>query len=412
MKEDQVLQGIRNNEPFKGLANVRVANLRVGPAIGDPFDIKADLVLGDPSAIPRADAIGGFETLRGQNKVAISLEVKTICTPRQIEQLAPWISRMKRAMSDRSVIVLACPALSTRSQALCIEKGLDFLDLAGNFSINVPGQLFIQRTGQKVPEKIKASFYRNPFSGNSSRILRVLLQGPRNWTLTEIMKELRSETLRAQACDLNFEISTGFASRVLRSLEEDLLITRRSTLGFSRAAARRGGGVAPENEFAFSVPEPERLLARWAEEYRKRFRRDLRKSFLLPNPFGNTLAAVKRGFDSIVQGERPNCYAFTAAAAAGITAPYVDFDPIDIFVSEQAAFEKIRSSVSGPIAGPDLRIIYPYDPGVFMYLRDRSGVPAVSEIQVYLDLVARGGRDMKQAEVLLEKRIMPVWRGE
>jgi hypothetical protein len=34
-----------------------------------------------------------------------------------------------------------------------MERGIDFIDLAGNLSINVPGKLLIQRIGQKTPEK-------------------------------------------------------------------------------------------------------------------------------------------------------------------------------------------------------------------------------------------------------------------
>jgi len=42
-------------------------------------------------------------------------------------------------------------------------------------------------------------------------------------------------------------------------------------------------------------------------------------------------------------------------------------------------------------AGPTLRLIYPYDIGVFLYSRQGGGVPIVSNLQAYLDLYARGG---------------------
>jgi hypothetical protein len=37
-------------------------------------------------------------------------------------------------------------------------------------------------------------------------------------------------------------------------------------------------------------------------------------------------------------------------------------------------------------------------------------VPRVSNIQTYLDLYARGGRDLKQAEYLLENVIAARWK--
>jgi hypothetical protein len=59
---------------------------------------------------------------------------------------------------------------------------------------------------------------------------------------------------------------------------------------------------------------------------------------------------------------------------------------------------------------PKLRFIYPYDEGVFLYSRRESSFPKVSNIQAYLDLYARGGRDLKQADVLLENAIEPRWK--
>jgi hypothetical protein len=45
-------------------------------------------------------------------------------------------------------------------------------------------------------------------------------------------------------------------------------------------------------------------------------------------------------------------------------------------------------------------LIYPYDAGVFLYCRREGKVPIVSNLQAYLDLYARGGRDLKQADYL------------
>jgi hypothetical protein len=59
---------------------------------------------------------------------------------------------------------------------------------------------------------------------------------------------------------------------------------------------------------------------------------------------------------------------------------------------------------------PALRFITPYDAGVFMYSKRVGTAPVVSAIQAYLDLYARGGRDLKQAEYLLDNVIRPQWR--
>jgi hypothetical protein len=47
---------------------------------------------------------------------------------------------------------------------------------------------------------------------------------------------------------------------------------------------------------------------------------------------------------------------------------------------------------------------------VFLYARTDAPVPRVSNIQAYLDLYARGGRDLKQADYLLDNAIASRWK--
>jgi hypothetical protein len=390
MTEREILQALRDNEPFKGLPNVRLENLVEQPEAKGRFDASFDLQF-------------------GQTKVEVYVEVKSAYTPKQIEQIAPWLSQMK-AMKKGAAFALVCPAISPQSQKLCFEKNVDFIDLAGNVFINVPGKLLLERVGMEARQKSSPSFYRNPFSGKSSRILRVLLQQswaltlrdkrsvdmfdvnpamerkPKAWTLSEITEELAAESTRTQCPGISFEVSLSLASRVLRSLEEELLVIRKNS--------------------SIVVPEPRRLLSRWAQEYKDRYRWYLRRSFKVTNAFGPGLKAVRQGLEGLLQRQ---CYAFTGAAAASVTAPFVDVDPIDLYISDEAGAENLRASVSGTSVGPDLRVIYAFDVGVFMYSSLEDGIPVVSDIQAYLDLFARGGRDLKQADYLLQSRIEPMW---
>lgn len=368
MREQEILEALRKNEPFRGLPGVRISNLVSQPS--GPFDAGFDAT---------------FDLQFGESKVKVYAEIKNACTPKLIEQIAPWLTKIK-SMQEDTALVLVCPAFSAQAQAICLDRGVDFIDLAGNVSINVPGKLLLQRLGLRGTTQAKLPFYRNPFLGKASRVLRVLLQKPAEWTPTKVAKELALETSRIQFSAENFEISLALISRVLRSLEEDLLLVRRGS--------------------ASVVREPRRVLMRWAQEYKERYRWYLRRSFKCPNPFGPNLQPVIRGFEGLVA---PRSYAITGAAAATTTAPFVDADVIDIFVNDETSVIAIRSLMSKTGVGPDLRVIYPYDIGVFMYSDVRNGVPVVSDIQAYLDLFARGGRDLKQADYLLETRIEPLW---
>ena len=119
------------------------------------------------------------------------------------------------------------------------------------------------------------------------------------------------------------------------------------------------------------------------------------------------MQSVQQDLDRLL---KPKCYAFTGAAAAKLTAPFVDVGQFDLYIPDGTEAENLRRDTSRRVpAGPELRVIYAYDPGVFMYSSRKSEIPVVSDIQAYLDLFARGGRDLKQAEYLLATRIEPKW---
>ncbi len=371
MTEREILQALKNNEPFAGLPNVCVTNIVEEPE-GSPgkFDAKFDLQFGEAH-------------------VEVFAEIKNTCTPRQVEQIGPWLSRLKAVQKD-AAFALVCPGISPQSQRLCLETNVDFIDLAGNVSIHVPGKLLLQRVGMEPRKPSGPSFYRNPFSGKSSRILRVLLENPKAWTLSETVEELTTQTQKAQYAGMSFQVSFALASRVLRSLEEDLLITRRNS--------------------SVLVPEPRRLLSRWAQKYKDHYKRYLRRSFTVPNPIGTHLESVQQDLDT--RYNLKHCYAFSGAAASNLAAPFVDVDTIELYVSDAVRGENLRKSLSQERGvGPDLRVIYPFDAGVFLYSHLTGGIHVVSYIQTYLDLFARGGRDLKQADYLLEERIQrELWR--
>jgi hypothetical protein len=144
------------------------------------------------------------------------------------------------------------------------------------------------------------------------------------------------------------------------------------------------------------------LLAQWAEKYKERYRWRLRSSFQTANPFGADLKSINRGLKTLDL----DVYAFTAAAS--VESPFIDMDVVDTFLFSNNV--SLLDLARGESAKPTLRFILPYDVGVFMYAREAQEIPIVSDTQAYLDLYARGGRDLKQAEYLLERAIEPRWK--
>ena len=368
--EQAVVRALQEQVPVKNLPGASIDNVQEQPE--QPFDVS-------------------FELRSGSIRIQVLGEIKTAFSPRQLEEIAPWIQRIKSLRPDVAIAVIA-PALSTQAQAYCLQNGIDFIDLAGNISINVPGKFTLQRSGMKtrgiVSSEATSQSSINVFSGRSSRILRVLLEKPQSWSITGLAKELELETARfrnvVSDTRIGFQISFGAVSKSIASLEEQLLVRRRN------------GNIV--------VPEPKRLLLQWAEKYKDRYRWRLRSSFQTGNPFGRDLKTINAGIQRLISGT----FAFSGAMAASIEAPYVDINIIDIFLAPTDS-SKLQSLKTEPPLGPALRFIAPYDDGVFLYSKRVGKALVVSDVQAYFDLDARGGRDLKQAEVLLKTSIQRRW---
>ena len=167
--------------------------------------------------------------------------------------------------------------------------------------------------------------------------------------------------------------SPASVSKTIKSLTEQLLVRRQDNI--------------------ISVPEPKKLVSGGRRNYGSATSGACVRPINCRIPFGDNLMDISKG----LLNQAP-VFAFTGVAVAIREAPYVDLSTIDVMVPREASI-KLRQIESAPPRGADLRIIIPYDPGVFMYQREQDGNPLVSPVQVFLDLYARGGRDFKQADV-------------
>jgi hypothetical protein len=373
MTKQEIIDKVKQNIPFDGISDIHLVDIKYDMMLVNQktYDIEVDIIL-----------VLGF----GEKLINIYTEIKSKMTPKDVRLIREKLPSTKViGAENNAVYAFICPYLSPDSQKYCQEKNINFIDLSGNMLLRIPGQILIQRLNR--PNLFKEpQLYRNPFIRGSSRVLRVLLKSPkRRWAVSDIETELIEESQRQNTKDA-FKLSISSISKTVRALEEQLLIRR--------------------DNLAILIPEPRYMLSMWAEKYRDRYKSIKQSSITANNPF---VLDVETSIKSLMM-RFPNLdYNVTGAAAANFIAPYVNVDRIDIFV-QQSQFGLFQQSfINEKSVGPNFQFIVPDDKGVSMYAQNIKGLKIVSSIQAYLDCYARGGRDAKQAEYILNEKIEKEW---
>lgn len=271
--------------------------------------------------------------------------------------------------------VLALPWVSSRMEALCLQHGWSWFDLAGNCHLDVPGLLYLERTGNKAIQA-RPRPTANLSTPESGRVIRVLLHianAGRRWT----QRELRSHIVPA--------VSLGLVNKVVRHLRDEAFIE-----------AFKDGG--------FLVRDPQKLLFAWRDAYRFDKHERLGYFTLLQ---GTKLLDALAAFAVRTGGFA----AYAGFSAADFQAPNVRQAKTWLYLREQdvALFEQFVEA--GPVdSGENLVLLIPNDEGVF-YLADGSNdrMPCTNEVQTYVDLYHSGGRGEEAAEALLNQRLETVW---
>jgi len=200
----------------------------------------------------------------------------------------------------------------------------------------------------------------------------------RNW----LAEGIRVEKLYRQS--IAFAVSLGLISKVLSSLEEQLWVRRQGS--------------------AVLVPEPRRLLLAWRKNTRN-VTAGVYEALRSPNPFGGGVSRISEQLQEQVSG----AYAFTAAAAASVVAPFVELDRVDIFLGSAESGARLRQLVERESTGPKLRLITPYDMGVFLYSK-REGKVQSSPTCKPISISMRGAGATLSRPIICEQYDEPCWR--
>ena len=312
----------------------------------------------------RPDLITLVEAPSGQYNLVI--EAKSSGQPRIARQALDQLKSYGQFIPNCYPVFLA-PYIADAAAKLCEQEGVGYIDLAGNCRLAF-GQIFIEQRGRENPYSEKR-LLKSLYSPKSERILRVLLTARQySWKVEELSRDA--------------DVSLGLVSKVKNLLED------REWL------APRTSGIRLRN--------PEDALREWAREYRyaKHQTRDFYSFASGPE------------LEEMVAGAAETCglrIALTGFSAAVRYAPAVRYQRSMIYCMGEPSRIAQALDLKQVSSGANLTLIQPYDEGVFYAAQERDGLPVVSPIQTYLDLMKQAARGEEAAEVLLDEVIQQSW---
>jgi hypothetical protein len=304
--------------------------------------------------------------------------------PSQFSRLVECSSLTKNINRD-AVMVLAVPSISVRVTELCEEHGWGWIDLAGNYRIDIPSLLHLECSGHppvhNTPKPVA-----NLSTREACRVIRALLS-PENagmrWTQRHLVEHFKLFEKPIPSPSL------GLVNKIVRHLRDEAYIEALSDSGFR-------------------VLEPQKLLVAWRDVYRFSRHKQL-KYFSLFN-HKRILAAL----DELGMCERANVI-YASFSAAEYQAPNVRQPKIWLYIQEQnlAAFEH-GVEAKQVDSGENLVVLIPDDESIF-YQVDKgddgpqSHLACTNAVQTYVDLWNCGGRGKEAADAILEQCLRPMW---
>ena len=306
----------------------------------------------------RADAVVHLRV--GGKDFPFLAEFKLKPTAELIDTLA------HRATPREHPWLLVTPRLSDRFVDLCRKAGVACLDLNGRVWIR-RGPVLVDRSPSTSRQPVLAAAPEpDLFSAKSSRVARAFLAHHPGWTQADLA------TITG--------VSRPLVSRLLESLTQQ---------GF----VRREG--SPRNS-RWTVVQPDALLDEWA-------RRDVWPRRVVLQQYSILAPSLEKAARQLLTMLDPSEIAFTQWFAAQSRHPYTEPPVLSAYVKTSPTTETLHTLNAREVpTGGRLWLLHPQDEGVFQFTQTVQGLPLVSDVQIYLDLLQVGLRGPDQAKALRE----------
>ena len=150
------------------------------------------------------------------------IEIVPVASPKIITwKISSLIDSVRELYRPDLVPVIIAPYIGQRQARILAQRNVCWIDLCGNMRVQVSGKTYIERTGNenRFPDTVAI---KKIFQGTSSLVSRALLLKPGGFkTQYELVNFINNR---------NANITVSTVSKVLKSLEEELLITKTKSL--------------------------------------------------------------------------------------------------------------------------------------------------------------------------------------
>lgn len=315
------------------------------------------------------DAVIKFSIEEGPSFTA-AIELSILSTPKALAQKCKALATLSAELKNRNMIpMIVTPYVNETQSKLLFDEGISWIDLSGNMRVKIAPNIYIERTGKpnKFPD---TSPIKKIYEGTSALVGRALLLNPEGYSSVYKIADFIN--------DRNAAITNATVSKVLRSLEEELVVSRA--------------------ESKIRLKKPETLLDNLAQGYSEYARRRKDRKYKYDVEDINKLTTIL--YESQID------YAYCGFYAAKLKGLAIT-DQIAIFIKSIQDVNNICKQ-NASIAAPDeeygqVTFIETNNPCVWFNIQNEPFDAVVDDLELYLEMVNDLPRGPKIALQLKEE---------
>jgi len=297
-----------------------------------------------------------------------AVECKALSTPKFFQNSINFLKSLP--LPQNYFPMLFMPFLSERQLKELEREGISGIDLCGNCVVVYPGTFSVFRSGGKNRFPSSA-LIKNIYRKNSSMVGRGFFVYSAFQTVQDIRATINQRNLLVKRWNKK-PMSLSTVSKVLKTMVEDLIITRNETI---------------------RLLQPDKLLEKLRENYNPPV---VKERIRLKIPENNT-SILKLLSEQSQQLELP----LIASGTSSVTR-YTVMQRGDLLTVYCPKVEMLLERLPGSQSNrfPNLELLETEDEPVYFDARQEDGFWWASPLQVYMELMAGDKRDQETAEQL------------